>query len=247
LVRHGESTWNNENKFTGWHDVPLSEHGKIEAVEAGQMLKDKGFTHFDVAYTSVLKRAINTYYTISDELGMHWIPHHKHWRLNERHYGALQGLNKAETAAKHGEEQVLQWRRSYDIPPPELDLDDERHPRFLPQYQKLPIGALPKTESLATTVDRVLPFWNDTICPTILDNKNVIVVAHGNSLRAVVKHLTGMSEKEILSYNIPTAVPLVFEFDKELNPINNYYLLNNDELKRRQEAVAKQASAKPNH
>ena len=208
------------------------------------MLRDKGFTHFDVAYTSVLKRAINTYYTISNELGLHWIPHHKHWRLNERHYGALQGLNKAETAQKHGEEQVLKWRRSYDIPPPELDLDDERHPRFAPQYQNLPTDALPRTESLSITVDRVMPFWNDTICPSVLDNKNVIVVAHGNSLRAVVKHLTGMNETEILSYNIPTAVPLVFEFDQDLNPLKNYYLLNDDELKRRQEAVAKQASAK---
>lgn len=233
LVRHGESTWNKENRFTGWHDVPLSEHGVTEAVEAGQMLRAKGFTHFDVAYTSVLKRAINTYYTISNELGLHWIPHHKSWRLNERHYGALQGLNKAETAQKHGEEQVLIWRRSYDIPPPELELSDERHPRFAPQYQKLPVDALPKTESLAITVDRVLPYWNDTICPTIMDDKNVIVVAHGNSLRAVVKHLTGMSEKEILAYNIPTAVPLVFEFDQDLKPLKNYYLLDDAELKRR--------------
>lgn len=177
-------------------------------------------------------------------MGLHWIPHHKHWRLNERHYGNLQGLNKAETAEKFGEEQVLIWRRSYDIPPPPLELDDERHPRFAPQYQKLPTDALPNTESLAITVDRVLPFWHDTICPAILDNKNVIVVAHGNSLRAVVKHLTGMSEKEILAYNIPTAVPLVFEFDQDLVPLKNYYLLDDDELKRRQEAVAKQASAK---
>ena len=188
-----------------------------EAAEAGRMLKEKGYT-FDVAYTSVLQRAIKTYYSISDHLDLNWIPHHKHWRLNERHYGALEGLNKSETAEKHGEEQVLIWRRSYDIPPPALDLDDERHPRFREMYQSLPTDALPTTESLAITVDRVLPFWHDTICPAILDNKNVVVVAHGNSLRAIVKHLTGMPEDEILKYNIPTAVPLVFEFDENLIP-----------------------------
>jgi len=239
LVRHGESTWNKENRFTGWHDVPLSEAGVTEAVAAGKMLKDKGFS-FDVAYTSVLQRAINTYYTIAGQLDLAWIPHHKHWRLNERHYGALQGLNKAETAKKHGEEQVLKWRRSYDIPPPELNLDDERHPRFAPQYQQLPTDALPRTESLKTTVDRVLPFWHDTICPSVLDHKNVIVVAHGNSLRAVVKHLTGMNEVDILKYNIPTACPLVFEFDENMVPLKNYYLLDEAELKARQEAVANQ-------
>lgn len=245
FVRHGESTWNKENRFTGWHDVPLSTHGVEEAIEAGQMLKEQGF-QFDLAYTSVLQRAIKTYYTIADQLDINWIPHHKHWRLNERHYGALQGLNKAETTAKHGEEQVLQWRRSYDIPPPPLDFDDERHPRFAPQYQNLPNDALPRTESLKITVDRVLPFWHDTICPQILDDKNVIVVAHGNSLRAIVKVLNGMSEAEILKYNIPTAVPLVYEFDQDLNVLKNYYLLDEEELKRRQEAVAKQAAARPN-
>ena len=197
FVRHGESTWNKSNRFTGWEDVPLSEHGVEEAVEAGQMLKKEGFS-FDLAYTSVLQRSIKTYYTIADQLDLCWIPHNKHWRLNERHYGALQGLNKAETAEKHGEEQVLQWRRSYDIPPPELDLDDPRHPRFAAQYQGLPSSVLPATESLAITVDRVLPFWNDTLCPQILDNKNLIIVAHGNSLRAIVKVLKGMSEEEIL-------------------------------------------------
>lgn len=245
FVRHGESTWNKENRFTGWHDVPLSARGVEEAVEAGQMLKQRGF-QFDLAYTSVLQRAIKTYYTISNELDLHWIPHVKHWRLNERHYGALQGMNKAETAKKHGEEQVLIWRRSYDIPPPELEFDDERHPRFSPIYQGLPADALPCTESLKTTIDRVLPFWHDTICPSVLDNKNVIVVAHGNSLRAIVKHLTQMSEDEILKYNIPTAVPFVFEFDKDLKPLDNYYLLDEDELKRRQEAVANQAKQRPN-
>jgi 2,3-bisphosphoglycerate-dependent phosphoglycerate mutase len=238
LVRHGESTWNKENRFTGWHDVPLSQHGVEEAIEAGKLLREAGF-NFDLCYTSVLQRAIKTYYTIADQLDLSWIPHHKHWRLNERHYGALQGLNKAETSAKHGEEQVLQWRRSFDIPPPELELDDERHPRFSAMYQNLPADALPKTESLKTTIDRVLPFWHDTVCPSILDHKQVIVVAHGNSLRAVVKHLSGMSEDEILNYNIPCAVPLVYEFDQDLNPLKNYFLLDEDEVKRRQEAVAK--------
>ena len=232
FVRHGESTWNRENRFTGWHDVPLSEHGVNEAVEAGTLLREKGF-HFDVCYSSVLQRAIKTYYTIADQLDLAWIPHHKHWRLNERHYGALEGLNKSETAAKHGEEQVLIWRRSYDIPPPELSVDDERHPRYAQQYQGLPQDALPCTESLKITVDRVLPFWHDTICPMVLDNKNVIVVAHGNSLRAIVKHLSGMSEEEILKYNIPTAVPLVYEFDQDLNVLKNYYLLDEEEVKRR--------------
>mmetsp|Transcript_7927 Transcript_7927/g.13304 ORF Transcript_7927/g.13304 Transcript_7927/m.13304 type:complete len:255 (-) Transcript_7927:137-901(-) len=243
FVRHGESTWNMENRFTGWHDVPLSQKGIQEAMEGGQMLKKRGYT-FDVAYTSVLQRAIKTYYSIADQLDNVWIPHHKHWRLNERHYGALEGLNKSETAAKHGEEQVLIWRRSYDIPPPELELDDERHPRFAPQYKGLPADALPKTESLKTTIDRVLPFWHDTICPSILDNKQVIVVAHGNSLRAIVKHLSQMSEDEILKYNIPTAVPLVYEFDKDMNAISKEYLLDEDELKRRQEAVANQGKQK---
>ena len=170
---------------------------------------------------------------------MNWIQHHKHWRLNERHYGALQGLNKAETAKKHGEDQVLIWRRSYDIPPPALEDNDERHPKFAPHYSRLPSDALPSTESLKITVDRVLPFWHDTIAPAVLDHKNIIVVAHGNSLRAIVKHLSGMSEDEILKYNIPTAVPLVYEFDQDLNPVKNYYLLDEDELKKRQEAVAK--------
>ena len=242
LVRHGESTWNKTNRFTGWHDVPLSDHGVSEAIEAGKLIKEKGFT-FDVAHTSVLKRAVNTYQTIADELDLHWIPHNKHWRLNERHYGNLQGLNKAETTKKFGEEQVLQWRRSYDIPPPDVEDDSPEHPRFGPQYQHIPLDALPRSESLKTTSERVMPYWHDTICADVLDHKNVIVVAHGNSLRAIVKHLTGMSEKDIIAYNIPTACPLVFEFDENMVPQNNYYLLDQDELKRRQEAVAKQASA----
>jgi 2,3-bisphosphoglycerate-dependent phosphoglycerate mutase len=207
------------------------------------MLKKKKFK-FDIAFTSVLQRAIKTYYTIADQLDLNYIPHHKHWRLNERHYGALQGLNKAETTEKHGEEQVLKWRRSYDIPPPALEVDDDRHPRFSPMYENLPLDAIPATESLKITVDRVLPYWFDTIAPQVLDNKDVIVCAHGNSLRAIIKVLRGMSEEEILQYNVPTGVPLVFEFDNDLHPIRNYYLLDDDELKRRQQAVAQQAMAR---
>jgi len=189
FVRHGESTWNKENRFTGWTDVQLTPNGIEEAKFAGQLLKQNGF-QFDIAFTSVLTRAIMTYNNIATELGCHYIPVHKHWRLNERHYGALQGLNKAETAAKHGEEQVTLWRRSYDIPPPELTLEDERHPQHDARYQGLPLDVLPKTESLKITVDRVLPYWYDSICPQVLQGKNVIVVAHGNSLRAIVKHLS---------------------------------------------------------
>lgn len=232
FVRHGESLWNKENRFTGWYDVKLTQHGHNEALEAGRLLKEKGFT-FDLAYTSVLSRAIMTYNNIAGELDLNWIPVQKSWRLNERHYGALQGLNKAETAEKHGMEQVLKWRRSFDIPPPELDVDDERHPKFDARYGHLPEDALPRTESLATTIDRVLPYWQDTICPSILENKNVIVVAHGNSLRAIHKHLSGLSNEEIIAYNIPTACPLVYEFDQDLKPLKNYYLLDEEELKAR--------------
>lgn len=243
FVRHGESTWNKENRFTGWTDVALTENGIKEAQFAGQLLKQNGY-QFDIAFTSVLTRAIMTYNNIATELGCHYIPVHKHWRLNERHYGALQGLNKAETAAKHGEEQVTLWRRSYDIPPPELTLEDERHPQHDARYQGLPLDVLPKTESLKITVDRVLPYWYDQICPQVLDGQRVIVVAHGNSLRAIVKHLSGMSDKEIIKYNIPTACPLVYEFDESLKPIKNYYLLDEKTLKDRMEAVANQAKAK---
>lgn len=212
-------------------------------MHAGHLLKEKGF-EFDVAHTSVLTRALKTYNTISETMDSLWIPHHKTWRLNERHYGALQGLNKAETAEKHGEEKVLQWRRSYDIPPPALSLDDERHPSFDRRYGLLPPDVLPTTESLKITVDRVLPYWNDTICPQVMDGKRAVIVAHGNSLRAIVMHLAGMSEQEILAYNIPTACPLVFEFDENMKPLKNYYLLDDEELKARQEAVANQAKAK---
>jgi 2,3-bisphosphoglycerate-dependent phosphoglycerate mutase len=197
-----------------------------------------------MAYTSTLQRAIKTYNNMAGEMGCLWIPHVKSWRLNERSYGALTGLNKSETAEKHGEAQVKIWRRSYDIPPPELDLSDQRHPRFEKMYQYVPVDALPRTESLKTTVERVLPYWNDTIAPSVMAGKKVVVVAHGNSLRAVVKHLAGMDEKEILEYNIPTACPLVFEFDENLKPLKNYYLIDEAELKARQEAVANQGKKK---
>lgn len=239
FLRHGQSIWNLENKFTGWYDVDLTAQGHEEAKQAGQLLKEKGFD-FDIAYTSTLQRAIKTYNNVAGEMGSLWIPHQKSWRLNERSYGALQGLNKSETAEKHGEAQVKIWRRSYDIPPPELDLDDVRHPSFEKMYQHVPADALPRTESLKTTCDRVLPYWNDTIAPSVMEGKNVVVVAHGNSLRAVVKHLAGMDEKEILEYNIPNACPLVFEFDEKLSPIKHYYLIDEQELKARQEAVATQ-------
>lgn len=242
FVRHGESVWNKENRFTGWTDVGLTENGVKEAHFAGQLLKQNNLG-FDVAFTSVLTRAIMTYNSIATELNGHYVPVHKHWRLNERHYGALQGLNKAETAAKHGEEKVLEWRRSYDIPPPPLDENDERHPKYDARYQGLPLDVLPRTESLKLTVDRVLPFWYDQICPAILEGQRVIVAAHGNSLRAIVKHLSGMSDAEIIKYNIPTACPLVYEFDQNLRPLKNYYLLDEKTLKERMQAVANQGKA----
>lgn len=217
--------------------------GYGEAKAAGQILTEKGY-EFDIGYTSVLKRSIITFNNIVEEMDHNHIPVIKSWRLNERHYGGLQGLNKAETAEKHGEEQVLIWRRSFDIPPPELELDDPRHPRFEKKYSKIPKFVLPKTESLATTIDRVLPFWFDEICPQITSGKKVIVVAHGNSLRAIVKHLDNMSNEDIVSYNIPTGIPFVYEFDKDLNVLNHYYLIDEEELKRRQEEVANQAKAK---
>ena len=243
FVRHGESTWNMENRFTGWTDVPLTPNGIEEAKFAGQVLKEKGFT-FDMCFTSVLRRAICTFNTIAEETEQHHIPVIKSWRLNERHYGGLQGLNKSETAAKHGEEQVMIWRRSYDIPPPELDVSDERHPSKDSRYDHLPAVILPKTESLALTVDRVLPFWFDQICPVVKEGKNVIVAAHGNSLRAIVKYLSKMSNEEIIKYNIPTATPFVYEFDRDMNPLKNYYLIDEETLRKKQEAVASQGKAK---
>ena len=243
FVRHGESTWNKENKFTGWTDVPLSETGHNEAKYAGEILKNKGF-NFDLCFTSVLQRAIVTFNHIADELNIHHIPVIKNWRLNERHYGALQGLNKAETAQKHGEEQVKIWRRSYDIPPPALEREDERFPGKDERYAHLPFGVLPLNESLKTTVERVLPFWNDSICPALKEGKKVVVCAHGNSLRAIVKYLDNVSEKDILEMNIPTGVPLVYELDADLNPVKHYYLATEEELKAKMEAVANQGKAK---
>jgi 2,3-bisphosphoglycerate-dependent phosphoglycerate mutase len=223
LLRHGESTWNRENRFTGWTDVDLSERGCEEAAEAGRLLKDGGYL-FDIAYTSVLKRAIRTLDAALDATDRLWIPVEKSWRLNERHYGALQGLNKAETAAKHGEAQTKIWRRSYDIPPPPLTVDDPRHPSHDPRYAGLNPGDVPLTESLKDTVARFLPYWHETIAPAIWAGKRVLIAAHGNSLRALVKYLDNVSESAIVELNIPTGIPLVYELDDQLQPIRHYYL-----------------------
>ena len=243
LVRHGESTWNAENRFTGWTDVDLSEKGRTEAQKGARILKKEGYS-FDVAYTSVLKRAIRTLWYIQDELDLMWIPVHHSWRLNERHYGALQGLNKAETAAKFGDQQVKIWRRSYDVPPPALTPDDDRFPAKDPRYKDVAESELPLTECLKDTVARVLPYWNQTIVPDIASGKRVIIAAHGNSLRALVKHLDQMSEAEIMELNIPTGVPLVYEFDHAMKPLEHYYLGDQAEIAAAMEAVAKQGKAK---
>jgi 2,3-bisphosphoglycerate-dependent phosphoglycerate mutase len=223
LVRHGESTWNQENRFTGWTDVDLSERGRAEAHEAGRLLREGGFS-FDVAYTSVLKRAIKTLGIALDELDQLFIPVVKSWRLNERHYGALQGLNKAETAARHGEAQIKIWRRSYDIPPPALEPGDDRHPSHDPRYAGLDAADLPLTESLKDTVARFLPYWHETIAPEIRLGRRVVIAAHGNSLRALVKFLDNVSEAEIVELNIPTGIPLVYELDDDLRPLRHFYL-----------------------
>jgi 2,3-bisphosphoglycerate-dependent phosphoglycerate mutase len=223
LLRHGESTWNKENRFTGWHDVDLTERGREEAREAGRLLKEGGYV-FDVAFTSVLKRAIKTLGIALDTLDQLWIPVTKSWKLNERHYGALQGLNKAETAAKHGEAQTKIWRRSFDVPPPPLTIDDERHPSRDPRYRTLKPGELPLTESLKDTIARFMPYWHETIAPTIRSGSRVVIAAHGNSLRALVKDLDDIPESEIVELNIPTGIPLVYELDAELRPLRHYYL-----------------------
>jgi 2,3-bisphosphoglycerate-dependent phosphoglycerate mutase len=223
LLRHGESTWNKENRFTGWTDVDLSEKGREEAAEAGRLLLEGGYL-FDFAYTSVLKRAIRTLAIALDRLDRLWIPIEKHWRLNERHYGALQGLNKAETAARHGDAQVKIWRRSYDIPPPPLTADDPRHPSHDPRYANLTADELPLTESLKDTVARFLPYWHQKIAPSITSGRRVIIAAHGNSLRALVKYLDGVSDADIVELNIPTGIPLVYELNDDLTPIRHYYL-----------------------
>ena|SRR5437867_3480272 len=223
LLRHGESTWNKENRFTGWTDVDLSERGRAEAREAGRLMREAGFA-FDLAFTSVLKRAIKTLGIALDEMDLLWIPVAKHWRLNERHYGALQGLNKAETAARHGEAQVKIWRRSYDIPPPPLAETDERHPERDPRYAGLAPHERPLTESLKDTVTRFMPYWHETIAPAITRGRRVLIAAHGNSLRALVKYLDEVSDADIVELNIPTGIPLVYELDDQLKPIRHYYL-----------------------
>ncbi|EKD26458.1 MAG: hypothetical protein ACD_79C01184G0001 [uncultured bacterium] len=243
LLRHGESTWNKENRFTGWTDVDLSETGIKEATNAGLTLKKEGYT-FDVAYTSVLKRAIRTLWLTLDTMDLMWIPVYRNWRLNERHYGALQGMNKSETAAKFGEDQVLVWRRSYDIPPNPLTTDDPRYPGKDPRYSDLTEKTLPKTECLKDTVARFIPYWEDTIAPAVKSGKKVLIAAHGNSLRALVKYLDNISDDEIVKLNIPTAVPLVYELDKNLKPIKSYYLGDQEAIKKAMEAVANQGKKK---
>jgi len=243
LLRHGESIWNKENRFTGWTDVDLSEKGLQEAKQAGQVLKKEGFT-FDLAYTSVLKRAIRTLWLTLDEMDLMWIPVYNSWRLNERHYGALQGLNKSETASKYGEEQVLIWRRSYDTPPTALKKDDPRYPGFDLRYKGLKPEELPLTECLKDTVARFLPFWHETIAPSVKSGKRVIIAAHGNSLRALVMYLDNISEEKIVSLNIPTGLPLVYELSDDLKPVKSYYLGDPEQVKKAMEAVANQGKAK---
>jgi 2,3-bisphosphoglycerate-dependent phosphoglycerate mutase len=243
LLRHGESTWNQENRFTGWTDVGLTEKGMAEAVAAGQLLKKEGYD-FDLAYTSVLRRAIKTLWTVLEQMDRMWIPVQHSWRLNERHYGALQGLNKAETAAKFGDEQVLVWRRAYDTPPPALEANDPRYEINDPRYAGLKPGECPRTECLKDTVARVLPFWNETIAPSIRAGRRIVIAAHGNSIRALIKYLDKVSDADIVGLNIPTAQPLVYELDADLKPIRNYYLGDQDAIKAAMEAVANQGKAK---
>jgi 2,3-bisphosphoglycerate-dependent phosphoglycerate mutase len=243
LLRHGESVWNKENRFTGWTDVDLSEQGLKEANAAGAVLKQEGFT-FDIAYTSVLRRAIRTLWITLDVMDLMWIPIHHEWRLNERHYGALQGLNKAETAQKHSEEQVKIWRRSYDIPPPALEKSDDRYPGRDSRYSHLAETDVPVTECLKDTVARFMPLWENTIAPTIKSGKKVIIAAHGNSLRALVKYLDNVSEQEIVGLNIPTGIPLVYELDDNLRPLKHYYLGDQTAIQQAMDAVANQGKAK---
>ena len=243
LLRHGESIWNKENRFTGWTDVDLSEKGILEARRAGKILREQGYS-FDVAFTSVLKRAIRTLWLVQEEMDLMWIPVHLSWRLNERYYGALQGLNKAETAAKFGEEQVLIWRRSYDVRPPGLEKTDGRYPGNDPRYKDLDEKDIPLTECLKDTVNRFLPYWHEVIAPVIKSGKRVIISAHGNSLRALVKYLDTIADEEILKLNIPTGMPLVYELDDGLKPIRHYYLGGPEEVRKAMEAVAKQGRAR---
>lgn len=243
LLRHGESTWNMENRFTGWTDVDLSEKGEREAHDSAKDFIKGGYT-FDIAFTSVLKRAIRTLWIVQDEMDLMWIPVERCWRLNERHYGALQGLDKAETAAKHSEEQVFIWRRSYDVPPPPLSKDDDRYPGKDPRYASLKPDELPLTECLKDTVARFMPYWHETIAPTVKSGKRVIVAAHGNSLRALVKYLDNIPDEVIPTVNIPTGMPLVYELDKDLKPTDRFYLGDPEAVKKAMEAVASQGRAK---
>lgn len=243
LMRHGESQWNLENRFTGWTDVDLTETGREQARKAGELLKKEGYT-FDLAYSSVLKRAIRTLWIALDAMDAMYTPVGVNWRLNERHYGALQGLNKAETAAKYGDEQVLIWRRAYAIAPEPLSLDDERHPRFDSRYARIPAEQLPATECLKDTVARVLPFWNESIAPAIRAGRKVLIAAHGNGLRALIKHLDNVSDDDIVNLNIPTGQPLVYELDDDLRPIRHYYLGDAAEIEAAMAAVAAQGKAK---
>jgi 2,3-bisphosphoglycerate-dependent phosphoglycerate mutase len=242
LLRHGESTWNQENRFTGWTDVDLTDKGRAEAQTAGELLRANGFA-FDVAFTSVLTRAIRTLWIVLDELQRMWIPVHHSWRLNERHYGALQGLNKAEMAAKFGDQQVLVWRRSYDTPPPALEPGDPRLEAADPRYAGIPPGEFPRTECLKDTVARFLPHWHEVIAPTVRTGKSVIIAAHGNSLRALVKYLDGVSDQEIVGLNIPTGQPLVYELDRDLKPLQHYYLGDEATIRAAMAAVANQGKA----
>ncbi len=243
LIRHGQSQWNLENRFTGWTDVGLTEKGEAEARQGAQLLKAEGYT-FDIAFTSVLKRAIKTLWIMLEEMGLEWIPVVRAWQLNERHYGNLQGLNKAEMAEKFGEAQVKIWRRSYDVPPPPLDPDDPRHPRFDPRYAALSPEEVPATESLKNTLERVLPYWHSDIVPAIQSGKRVLIAAHGNSLRALVKYLDDISESEITELNIPTGIPLVYELDEGLRPVTHYYLGDPEAVALAAAAVASQGRTK---
>jgi len=242
LLRHGESEWNRENRFTGWHDVNLTDKGEDEARAAGRLLREEGFA-FDFAFTSLLKRAIRTLWLTLDSMDQVWIPVRREWRLNERHYGALQGLNKAETAAKHGDDQVLVWRRSYDIPPPPLESNDERNPRNDRRYANLGDQEIPLSECLKDTVERFLPLWHESIAPMVKTGKSVLIAAHGNSLRALVKYLDEVSEEDIVGLNIPTGMPLIYELDSELKPIDRRYLGDPDAVAKAMEAVANQGKA----
>lgn len=242
LIRHGQSQWNLENRFTGWYDVDLTEQGTKEATDAGKRLLAEGY-RFDVCYTSVLKRAIRTLWIVLDQMDLMQVPVHRQWRLNERHYGALQGLNKAETAAEHGEEQVLIWRRSYDVPPPALENDDPRHQAYLDRYPEMDPLAIPRSECLKDTVERVLPCWHDQIVPDLRSGKTILVAAHGNSLRALIKYLDDISDEDILKLNIPTGLPIAYELDDNLRPIDKKYLCEPEQLEKLMAEVANQGKA----